>query len=314
MSGGVVTIDCGYLHPEFAAAYLITEGDRAAFIDNNTRFAVPRLLDALAGAGRKPEEVEYIIVTHVHLDHAGGTAELARLCPNAIVLAHPRAARHIIDPSRLVAGSRAVYGDETFARRYGDIEPVDATRVRSMDDGAEIALGARALRFIHTAGHAKHHMCIYDAGSNAVFTGDAFGLAYPVLQTGNEPFVFPSTSPSDFDPAEARDSIERIAGTGASVAYPTHYGAVPHVARVRDMMLRSLDVMEVMLAEAIASGLDDDELERFCYRPMERFFRTELERRGIVFSQSMQEYLADDIALNAQGIAVVALRLRGVIL
>ncbi|MEZ4384491.1 MAG: MBL fold metallo-hydrolase, partial [Nannocystaceae bacterium] len=123
----VRTIDTLYLgNPRFAACFLLTEGERAAFVETNTNFAVPRLLEALRASGRRPEDVDYVIVTHVHLDHAGGASKLMAACPNATLLAHPRAAPHLIDPSKLVASARQVYGAERFAALYGEIEAIAA--------------------------------------------------------------------------------------------------------------------------------------------------------------------------------------------
>src|SRR5699024_7188114 len=220
------TIDTHYLgYPEVAAAYLIVEGDRAAFVDNNTNAAVPRLLASLEEQGLTPEQVEYLIITHVHLDHAGGTSKLAKACPNATVVAHPRAAPHVIDPSKLVASASAVYGEAEFERLYGTIEPVAEARVQVMDDEQTLQFGRRELRFLHTRGHANHHFCIADSASGAIFAGDAFGLVYPALQ-GEGLFAFPSTSPTDFEPALARDSIRRLVDERPSCLYLTHFGAV----------------------------------------------------------------------------------------
>src|SRR3954471_23425092 len=108
------TIDCDYIYPRFAAAYLRVAGDEAAFVETNTSHAAPKLLAALASRGMRPEQVRWVIVTHVHLDHAGGAGAIMRACPNATLLAHPRAARHIVDPSKLVASATKVYGAERF--------------------------------------------------------------------------------------------------------------------------------------------------------------------------------------------------------
>ncbi|MCZ7684882.1 MAG: MBL fold metallo-hydrolase [Sandaracinaceae bacterium] len=161
----VVTIDCEYMdHPGFAAAYLVLESDRAAFVETNTNRAVPRLLEALRAHGRDVGDVELVVITHVHLDHAGGASSLMEACPHATLLAHPRAARHVIDPSKLIASAREVYGAEAFEAMYGEIRPVPAERVRVMEDGDAVTLGGRTLTFLHTRGHADHHACIVDSG------------------------------------------------------------------------------------------------------------------------------------------------------
>ena len=209
------TIDCDYMRREgFAAAYLMREGERAAFVETNTNHALPKLLSALEAEGLDPEAVEYVIITHVHLDHAGGASALMQACPNATLLAHPRAAPHVIDPAKLVKSAKAVYGEREFSEMYGDIRPVPEARVRSMADGETLAFGERTLTFLHTRGHANHHFCVLDTGSNGIFTGDSFGLVYPGLQQGGL-FAIPSTSPTDFDAAAAKQSLDRILDTGA---------------------------------------------------------------------------------------------------
>ena len=260
----VFTIDCNYVRPRVAAAYLIIEGDRAAFVENNTTHAVPLMLDALRAHGMEPEQVEYAIITHVHLDHAGGSSALLKACPNATLLAHPRAARHVIDPSRLIRSSVMVYGEEPFRELYGEIEPVAADRVRTMADGEELRFGNRTLTFFFTRGHANHHFCIHDSGTNGVFTGDSFGLAYPDLQVGSRPLLYPSTTPTDFHAEEARLSVRRILETGADRAYLTHFDAFEHMQEGADQMLRGLDVMEEILDAASESGEQGDPLRRFC--------------------------------------------------
>jgi glyoxylase-like metal-dependent hydrolase (beta-lactamase superfamily II) len=304
---GIHVIDTGYLgRQRFAAAYLLIDGDRAAFIDNNTNAAVPRLLSALEDHGLSPEQVEYLIVTHVHLDHAGGTSRLAQACPQATVLAHPRAAPHIIDPSKLVASASAVYGEAEFQRLYGTIEPVAEARVRRLDDDEVVAFGGRELRFLHTRGHANHHVCIVDSASGAIFTGDAFGLVYPDLQREGT-FAFPSTSPTDFEPELARESVRRLVAERPSCLYPTHFGAVTDIDTAAGQLLRHLDFAERLRDQARDSDLADEALEGFCEPRIRDYFTGLLDGRGALGQEKTTWALLDlDIRLNAQGIAFSA--------
>jgi glyoxylase-like metal-dependent hydrolase (beta-lactamase superfamily II) len=300
----IEVIDTAYLgRKRFAAAYLLIDGDRAAFIDNNTNAAIPRLLAALEARGLEPGQVDYLIITHVHLDHAGGTSRLAEACPQATVLAHPRAAPHIIDPTRLVASASAVYGEEEFRRLYGTIEAVAEDRVRAMDDEETLAFGGRELRFLHTRGHANHHFCIADSGSGAIFTGDAFGLVYPDLQG----FAFPSTSPTDFEPELAREAVHRLVAEKPSCLYPTHFGAVTDIEAAADQLLRHLDFAEALRDEARDSDLPDEALEAWCEPRLRDYFRGLLDARGELGGDPATWALIDlDIRLNAQGIAFAA--------
>ncbi|MBL8334269.1 MAG: MBL fold metallo-hydrolase, partial [Rubrivivax sp.] len=177
LGGGVHAIDTGFQRDEFDAAYLLVREGRAAFIDTGTNFAVPRLLGALEALGLPRDAVDWIIPTHVHLDHAGGVGLLARELPSARVLAHPRAVRHLVDPSALYEGALAVYGAETMAREYGELVPVAAERVLASSDGLAVDLGGSPLELIDTPGHAKHHHCIWDAATRGWFTGDTFGIS-----------------------------------------------------------------------------------------------------------------------------------------
>ncbi len=304
---GILTIDSHYLgRPEFAAVYLLIDGDRAIFFDNNTNAAVPRQLAALQGHGLQPEQVEYLIITHVHLDHAGGTSAMARACRNATILAHPRAAPHIIDPSRLVASASAVYGADEFQRLYGSIEGVAAERVRVMGDEEVLDFGSRQLRFLHTRGHANHHCCIVDSGSDAIIAGDAFGLVYPALQ-GAGTFAFPSTSPTDFEPELARQSVQRLVDEKPECIYPTHYGAVTDIAAAAGQLIRHLDFAERLRDQAETSDLADEALEGYCRTRLLDYFRGLLDAQGTLGRDPNTEALIGlDIDLNAQGIAFAA--------
>ena len=304
---GIHTIDTGYLgRTEFAAAYLIVDGDRVAFIDNNTNAAVPKLLQALDGHGLDPQQVQYIIITHVHLDHAGGTSSLARACPEATVLAHPRAAPHVIDPTKLVASASAVYGEDEFKRLYGTIEPVPAERVCMLEDEQTLTFGRRELRFLHTRGHANHHFCIADSGSGTIFTGDAFGLIYPALQ-GEGTFAFPSTSPTDFEPELARAAVRRLIDEQPSGLYPTHFGKVTDIKTAAGQLERHLDFAETLRDAAETSDYPDDALEGYCHARIVDYFTGLLDGLGSLGRDpAVWDLLKLDIDLNAQGIAFAA--------
>lgn len=305
----VVTIDCEYQFPQFAAAYLLIDGvdqPRASFIDNNTAHAVPLLLAALKSEGLTPAQVDFVIVTHVHLDHAGGTSQLMKACPQAVCLAHPRAAKHLIDPSRLVKSARAVYGDEAFDKLYGLIEPIPETRVRLMQDSESIGFGAGApLQFLHTRGHANHHMCVFDPETASIFTGDAFGVFYPALQRSGL-FIFPSTSPTDFDYAEAVESIDRIVATGARTAYPTHFGALTDLQTAAQQMKAQLAFSRDLLARSAA--LPDNELTSFFERELRAHFAQVAALQGLKLTAQDLELLKLDLELNAQGLTHIALK------
>ncbi|ORU89592.1 MAG: MBL fold metallo-hydrolase [Cycloclasticus sp. symbiont of Poecilosclerida sp. M] len=233
---GITCIDTGYMRPGLASCYLIEEGGRAAFIDTGTFYTVPTLLRLLKEKNIPIEHVDYVIPTHVHLDHAGGAGELMRQLPNAQLIIHPRGARHMIDPSRLQAGASAVYGQEEFAKHYGELIPIPESRVTSADDGFSVELNGRTLSFIDTPGHAKHHFCIIDKKSQGMFTGDTFGVAYPELISAKGTFIFPPSSPVDFNPEDWVTSVARLLSTGSQRAYLTHYGMVENLNPLADTL------------------------------------------------------------------------------
>ncbi len=232
-----------------------------------------------------------------------------KACPNATLLAHPRAARHLIDPSRLVASARTVYGAERFHELYGDIEAIPAERVRSMEDGERVRLGARELFFFHTRGHANHHLCVHDSGSNGIFTGDAFGLVYPALQAHGT-FAFPTTSPTDYLPEEALAAVRQIASRGAERVFLTHFGEYADVAGIARQLETGLAFSAELFAKARDSGLTGAELERLCRDALDRHFAERLRESGLPDSKETWDLLALDLELNAQGIAYAAQKAR----
>ena len=229
---GITVIDTGFHRPQFDAAYLMVQDGRAAFIDTAHNDAVPRLLAALQFHGLGVEAVDWVIPTHVHLDHAGGTGLLMQHLPHARALIHPRGARHLIDPTALIAGATAVYGAEEVARTYGELVPIPAERVVESHDEMTVHLADRPLRLIDTPGHARHHHCVWDAASRGWFTGDTFGISYRELDGPlgeDSPYIMPSSTPVQFDPAAMRASITRMLQADPQWIYPTHFGRLGQV-------------------------------------------------------------------------------------
>jgi glyoxylase-like metal-dependent hydrolase (beta-lactamase superfamily II) len=302
---GIDVIDTGFHRPRFDAAYLIVEDGRAAFIDTGTNDSVPRLLAALAARGLAPEAVDWVIATHVHLDHAGGVGCLMQQLPHARLLAHPRGAPHLIDPQRLVQGAQAVYGVEAVARAYGTLVAVPAERVSTSSDGMTVLLGQRPLQLLDTPGHARHHHCVWDARSRGVFSGDTFGLAYAELATPQGPYALPSSTPVQFDPAALRQSVTRLLALQPDSVYLTHYGRVGDVPRLGRLLLTQIDAM-VACAEAVSrAGLDGLARHDALCRALTALYADQLAALGSTKpAAEVADCLAVDIELNAQGLAV----------
>lgn len=304
MSGnsGIVTIDTGFQRPTFDAAYLLVENGRGAFIDCGTQHSIPAMLAALEGQGLTPSDVDWLILTHVHLDHAGGAGALMRELPNATLAVHPRGAPHMIDPTRLVAGATAVYGEEEIARSYGDIVPVAAAHVRVLADGDVIELAGRALLCIDTPGHARHHLCVWDERSRSWFTGDTFGLSYREFDDAlGAPFVIPTTSPVQFEPEPLKASIRRMLAKMPDAMHLTHYGRVGDVARLAGDLIAQIDAM-VALARA-ADG-HDDRHARLVAALTDLYVERAQAHGAPLAAAEVARLLEIDIELNAQGLEV----------
>ncbi len=294
------TIDCDVV-PRFTAAYLRVTGAECAFVEAHTTHALPRLLAELERHGKKPEDVRWVVVTHAHLDHAAGAGALLERCPNATLLAHPRAAAHLIDPEKLVASATRVYGATRFAELYGRIVAIPAGRVQALADGATFELAGDVLRVVYTEGHAKHHFVIDDPALDTVYTGDAFGLVYPALQARGR-FAIASTSPIDFDPDEARRSLDLVVALGERHACLTHFDAIDDLTEVAAQLRVWIDCSQAWLEQCLVSEQPPDE----------QIARVEAEIRAALASRAFasEEWalLATDIQLNAQGIVVAAQR------
>jgi glyoxylase-like metal-dependent hydrolase (beta-lactamase superfamily II) len=233
---GITAVDTEYVHPGHAAAHIVQHRGRAAFVDVGTNYSVPYLLAGLEALGIARESVDYVLLTHVHLDHAGGAGRLMQELPNAAAVLHPRGAPHMIDPEKLIVGARAVYGAERFERLYGDIVPIAAQRVRVTRDGDTLSLAGRELEILHTPGHAMHHQVFVDRAHACIFTGDTFGLSYRELDSPRGAFIIPTTTPTQFDPEQAIASVDRLLSYSPEAMYLMHFSRVTDVARLAESL------------------------------------------------------------------------------
>ena len=248
---GITIIDTGYIRPGLCAAYLVHgDGGRAALVDCGTATCAERVLAAIDAAGVARKALDWLLVTHVHLDHAGAAGPLMRALPNARLVVHPRGAQHMIDPAKLIAGAKAVYGEAMFARDHAGMLPVDEARVVVAEDGHVVELAGRPLLCVDTPGHALHHYSVWDARTRGWFSGDAFGLSYRELDTADGAFGVPTTSPVQFDPEQMKASIRRLVAQGPAVVRVAHYGAVTECARLADDLVVQVDAMARIAREA----------------------------------------------------------------
>lgn len=297
---GITALDALYERPRLNAIHLLVEKGRAAIIDTGTAHAVPRVLRLLREKGVPPERVDYVVLTHVHLDHAGGAGELMAQCPNAVLTVHPRGARHMIDPSRLMGATLEIYGAEATERIYGRVPPVARERVLETPEGAVIVLAGRELAFMDAPGHARHHVIVRDARTGHVFAGDTFGLSYRELDCGGRQFSFPTTSPSQFDPPALHRSIERIVSLGPQAVYVTHFGRLRDVARLAADLHRLIDAHAALALENARSG---SARHARLARGIEQIVLSEARRQGWKLPEKdVLEVFKFDIELNAQGL------------
>jgi glyoxylase-like metal-dependent hydrolase (beta-lactamase superfamily II) len=298
---GITAIDTDYVRPKLDASHLVVDDGRAAFVDTGTTPSVPNLLAALEARGVAREQVDWVLTTHVHLDHAGGAGELMRHLPNARCVVHPRGARHLVDPSKLVAGSIAVYGEARYHALYGELVPVPEERMLVPADGERITLGRRTLELIHTPGHALHHYCVVDLDHRRIFPGDNFGISYRDFDVDGREFIMPTTTPVHFDPDAMQASIDRLMDYRPVAMYLTHYGEVRDLKRLAAELKHRVAAC-VQLARTCAAVPDRTMAMR---AEMFRLLSVWLDEHGYPGDRAERHRLLDDdVELNVQGLEV----------
>ncbi len=303
---GVFAIDTGFHRPRFDAAYLIVQEGRAAFIDTGTNHSVPRLLQALDALGVARQAVDFVIPTHVHLDHAGGAGLLMAQLPQARMLVHERGVRHMVDPSALWSGATAVYGPEEMERSYGQLVPIAPERVEATRDGQALDWAGRRLRFLDTPGHARHHHCVWDSTTRGWFTGDTFGLSYRIFDGPAGPWVVPTTTPVQFEPQALKHSIGRLIEADPDCVYLTHYSRIEQPRAHARRLLRLID--EMVAIGLTHAALASDERHATYKAALRDCLIRDLSAHGIaqtvLADGTFDDWLALDIELNAQGLAI----------
>jgi glyoxylase-like metal-dependent hydrolase (beta-lactamase superfamily II) len=234
------------------AGYLI-RGDRPCLVETGTAPSAPVVAEALASLGIGAGDLATVVVTHIHLDHAGGAGDIAAMFPSAQIVVHQRGARHLADPSRLMASARLVYGD-ALERFFGVLAPVPAGRIVALDDTGTVDLGGgRRLDSYYSPGHAKHHVGLVDSESGDLYVGDAAGVYLP--DTGD---LRPATPPPDFDLEVALASLRKFAALRPARLLFSHYGPVGAVAETLDRSAEEIRVWVSETRRARAAGLDLD--------------------------------------------------------
>jgi len=299
--GSIHAVDAEYVRTGYAAVHIIEHKGRVAFVDTGTNYSVPYLLAALEELGLSRDAVDYVFLTHVHMDHAGGAGLLMQSLPNARLFVHPRGVPHMIDPSALVGASQAVYGVEKFQSLYGDVLPVPPERIFSVPDGFRCDLAGRELDLIHTPGHALHHYAIVDREHACIFTGDTFGISYRALDTAQGPFIVPTTSPSQFDPDQLVTSIDRLMSYAPESMYLMHFSRVTGTTRLATMLKAQIKEF-VRITQECAGLADAHNALRIA---MFDLWMKLLQQQGSTLSAAeVADWLETDLELNAQGLLI----------
>ncbi|GAB3807227.1 MBL fold metallo-hydrolase [Virgibacillus kimchii] len=284
--------------PERTGTYVINE-EELTIVETGPSPSVKYIKQGLTHLGFSLDEVKYIIVTHIHLDHAGGAGLLLRECPNAKVVVHPRGERHLIDPKKLAAGARAIYG-ESFSELFDPIVPIDAERLIIKDEGDTLAIGPDCtLEFLYTPGHAKHHFSIYDPVSNGVFTGDTVGVRYQQLIHDGVGFFLPSTSPNHFDPAAMQESIQRILDMNVDRIYFGHYGMTENPSKALHQVSEWLEVFVEEGEQVVAEGKGYDELSG------RLFEKVKLHLQGLGINDEHEVYIIINLDMQVCALGII---------
>jgi glyoxylase-like metal-dependent hydrolase (beta-lactamase superfamily II) len=253
-------------YPGITAGYLI-RSSRPCLVETGTSTSAPVVQTALASLGIDPASLATVVVTHIHLDHAGGVGDIASMFPSAEVVVHEKGARHLADPSRLMASARMVYGDALDVL-FGELAAVPAARLRTLDDVGAVDLGdGRRLESYYSPGHARHHVGLLDSASGDLYVGDAAGVYIP--ETGD---LRPATPPPDFDLEVALASLAKFAALDPSRLLFSHYGPVPDVPGTLERSAEEISVWVSETRAARSAGMDlDHAVEAVRQRTLSRY-------------------------------------------
>ena len=301
-NNGIYAFDAGYVRPLLAAIHLVVEGGRVALIDTGSKDSLSPTLEALGRLGLGPDAVDYVILTHIHLDHAGGAGHMMRVFPNARLVVHPRGARHMASPEKLVAGVTAVYGADYVSRVYGDLLPIPTERIVEAGEGSVISLSGREFLCMDTPGHARHHICIVDRRTSGIFSGDMFGLSYRELDVDDRQFIFPTTTPSQFEPEAMVKSLDRLLDLRPEAIYLTHYSRIHDVQQLGQDLRRRLQAHIDKAQAAKGNGVERHEELKAA---LTAYLLSELRAHGCGLSdEELLKLWGTDLELNAQGLEI----------
>ena len=296
----IFCFDANYIRQKFAAIHFINQNNKLLIIDTATNHSAKKFLNALHTMNISPEVVEWIILTHVHLDHAGGAGLLMKMCPNAQLAVHSRGARHMINPEKLWASVVSVYGKEEAEKQYGKLVPVDENRIVVVGEEEVISFQDRRLQIFDAPGHANHHIIIFDEESKSFFTGDAFGIAYPELASEDEEFIFISSTPTQFEPVKFDSTIKKIMKQKPKSCYLTHFSKIMNIEKNGHELLKQLDEYVTITEQARSNH--ESRQERIRKDLFELLYKKLKKINLNISKREFGNLLSLDLSLNAQGL------------
>jgi len=300
--GHITVIDSQYRRPRFAAIYMIEQERRVAFFDTGTRYSLPLVLATLESKGLSPDAVDYVIVSHVHLDHAGGAGAMLDAFQGAKLVVHPRGVRHMVDPSKLIAGTEAIYGRDEMKRIYGNILPIPEERIAVATDGLVLELAGRPLRVVDSPGHARHHICLFDEPNGYLFTGDVMGVSFRELDGPAGPTLVVTPAPVQFDPPVLHSTMDVLMGLEPSRLFLTHYGPVDPTRELLSRLHEQVDQF-VVIARGAAGLSGEARHEALLEGVRKLLIETAAANRVPLSSEEVERVMAYDIQLDALGLA-----------
>ncbi len=299
LSHGITCIDSGYIRPNLAAIYLIEHKDDVAIIESGTSHSLSRVLTVLDNKNIAPEKVRYVIPTHIHLDHAGGVGSMMKTFPNAKMIVHPRGAKHMVDPSFLIKAVIDVYGQEKYNALYGELTPVPSEKIIKAEDDMAFELADRKFYIRYTPGHAEHHICIWDELSKGWFTGDTFGISYPEMKGLTKRHIFPTTTPTHFNPERLLNSIDLLMSYKPARMYLTHFGLLENPQDYSAILSNSIsEYCEIAQTSSNTPSLEEEINKKISELEYANLFKVQPD----ITKKESQDLLGLDIKLNAQGL------------
>ena len=293
VADGVTGIDTRMIGRYLVTSAYLLDANEPILVETGPATSADAVHAGLRDVGIDESALAHVIVTHIHLDHAGGVGTLATRYPNATLWVHHRGARHLADPTKLVASSARVFGADRMRRIFGEVVPAPADRLQSLEDGDVVDVGGRSLEVLDTPGHASHHLCLIDSRTGAVFTGDALGVHLPDVNV-----LRPATPPPEFDIELACESIERIRRRAESILLLSHFGPVADVERVCTLAAERIRRWGDVVRRALVAGDDADRITALLEEEGAQEYRADSGR-----AIDMERYdVLSSIRANAEGL------------